>query len=128
MVSNEYANYIKEVGRSTCLDMHKYKSLRLMNNIFIEGLKSNGSYTTSVTLAVVKTDGKCEGQTYSDYFGSWDNVIVSATIIIRLTDFTASFNLQNGMIYLSSGVRCKYLNTACIDINGGETWDLTSHP
>jgi len=122
-VLNGYANYVKEVGRESCIRMHEDGSTRVYDTKRIDNLKSNQTTTTTLTLAgKIGGDGSCTGSDYSDYLGSWSNVVVQAILSITLTDFYTQLSTSVGLIYLPSGVQCHYLKKSCIDIDGGETW------
>lgn len=79
--------------------MHKEGLLKLGNAEIIDGLKSNHIYYRSVTLAgKVIVDGTCKGVQYSDYYGTWDDVVVQATVKISLKTLYIPVKLNTGKI------------------------------
>ena len=122
-VQNGYASYLQETSRSRCIQMHKEGLLKIGDSEIIDGLKSNHTYYRSVTLAGrVNVDGTCKGIQYSDYYGTWDEVIVQATVKISLRTAFVSVKLEAGKILLKSGTVCDLAEEFCVDSDDGYTF------
>lgn len=104
-VHNGYANYLQETSRSRCIQMHKEGLLKVETAEIIDGLKSNHTYYRSIA-GKVNVDGTCKGIQYSDYYGTWDDVIVQATVKISLRDSYVPVRLNAGKVILKSGTVC----------------------
>lgn len=115
--------YIYEVSRSACMDMHESGSFNINGNHIIHGIRVNNTVTHSATFAGSLTnEGSCSGTVYSDPFGTWDKVVVQGTIKITLYQQTAKLNADAGIIHLNSGTKCKFDRLSCIDIIGGHSF------
>lgn len=121
-VHNGKHAYIQEVSRDACWRMHVYGTYEI-GNTRITGLKSNQTTTRPVTLAGhINTDGTCSGTTYSDPFGTWEEVIVLATLKITLQDYTANVKINSNKVILRSGITCRLIEGHCTDFEGGDTY------
>lgn len=123
-VHNGKHSYIQEISEFACKRMHHHGTYEL-GSMYITGLKSNQTSTHPATLAGhVNNDGTCSGTTYSDPYGTWEEVVVLATIKITLQDYEADVKLNTNKIILRSGVNCELGNKHCSDLEGGDTfWD-----
>ncbi|XP_070166149.1 uncharacterized protein [Polyergus mexicanus] len=120
---NGYTNYLQETSRARCIQMHKEGLLKVGTAEIIDGLRSNHTYYKSITLAgKVNVDGTYKGIQYSDYYGTWDDVIVQATIKISLKDSYVPVKLNAGKIMLKSGTVCELAEESCIDSDDGYTF------
>ncbi|APG78725.1 putative glycoprotein [Hubei chuvirus-like virus 3] len=121
-------SYVKIMGKSECESLHKELRMAISHSSIIDGLRPNSTSTHSVTLAgSINSDGKCEGSDYSDLYGSWARVVVSATVTITLSDYTASSDTVNDQIHLRSGLSCKASEGSCMDTEAGYTiWTGTT--
>jgi len=70
----------------------------------------------------VSIDGKCSGSQYTDGYGSWENVVVQASVKIILKSFKASIKRSTDQIILPSGTHCKATSGYCIDSEGAEAY------
>ncbi|KYN44075.1 hypothetical protein ALC56_01391 [Trachymyrmex septentrionalis] len=120
---NTYSCKIKIMRQITTI---KTKSLSLTEYVTIDNLKINSSLNFPTTLAgKVNIDGRCEGNSYSDYCGSWDNVVVQANIEIWLSTHTSLLQMKDNSIITTSGQKCKYSDGYCLDNQLGEVyWDI----
>lgn len=123
-VAGGLAEYIKETPKDQCQGLHETGRLHIGSST-IDGLRSNHTTTSTIVLAgKITTDGSCLGTYYSDPYGSWDNVVVQATLKITLMDYSARSHLQDNQVSLLSGTRCSLNIGSCVDLNGGYTfWD-----
>lgn len=124
-VNGGYLDYLDEVTREQCMSMHATRVTKIGHSTLIAGSERNGTVYNSVTLAGrVSTDGSCSGVTYNDYMVSYSSVVVQASVTITLTDYTARTDREKDVIFLNSGVQCKFSKLACVDNAGGHTfWD-----
>lgn len=124
IVSNGIMDYLVDVTRDECVQMHSTGILTIGSHTVIAGLKVNQTTSRSITLAgSIKNDGSCKGAQYSDPYGTWDDVVVQGIVTITLQTYFVPINLNTERIHLRSGVMCM-LNNPCIDIEGGHTfWD-----
>jgi len=64
-------------------------------------------------------DGCCFGIQYSNSYGTWDTVVVQATIKIILKDFEISIERTLSQLILSSGQRGDIRRGECLDSENG---------
>jgi len=67
-------------------------------------------------------DGSCTGAQYSDPYGTWDHVVVQASIKITLRNFEVPIRCSMNEIILPSGLHCKVAPGQCLDTDGGDTF------
>ncbi|XP_072764372.1 uncharacterized protein [Anoplolepis gracilipes] len=70
----------------------------------------------------ISNDGKCKGTQYSDFYGTWDNVVVQAVANISLKTAYVPVKLNTGKIILKSGTVCTLNEGFCIDSEDGYTY------
>jgi len=122
-VHNGYASYLQETSRERCIQMHREGLLKIGQSDIIDGLKPNHTYYRSVTIAgKIMVDGTCKGVQYSDYYGTWDDVIVQATVKISLKTSYVPVKLNTGKIVLKSGTICELNEETCVDSDDGYTF------
>lgn len=122
-VHNGYASYLQEISRNRCIQIHKEGFLRIGESDIIDGLKPNNTYYRSVTIAGrIMVDGTCKGVQYSDYYGTWDDVVVQGAVKISLKTSYVPVKLSTGKIMLKSGTVCSLSDEACIDSDDGYTF------
>lgn len=106
------ADYTLDVSHDVCNTMHRDGSLLFLGRHQIISLQPNSSSRHSLTLAERLTvDGSCKGSTgagFTDAFGSWNDVTVSASVQIPLSDYDVASLFGDDIIILPSGVRCVY--------------------
>lgn len=124
-VEGGVAEYIHEVGFENCRDAHRHGYLYL-NHMQIVDLRVNNTVPKQVTLAgTLNKDGDCTGASYSDAFGQFENVVVTASVRITLAAAEAKVEMKQDKIFFNSGTACKYSEGACIDSFGGNSyWDV----
>lgn len=85
----------------------------------------NGTTSTSITIGgAVNNDGTCKGTTYQENGQTWQDVVVVASIKIRVADYEARVKIDENEISLLGGVVCPYLKGYCFDTTLGEvTWE-----
>lgn len=123
IVHNGQHEYLVDISRKQCLQMHQDGTLSLGQNAYLTGLKTNSTESRSITLAgTINQEGRCSGTQYSDPYGTWDNVVVQAVAKITLSTSTASVKLTNGKVILKSGTSCNLKDGYCIDMYDGYTF------
>lgn len=125
-VHNGKRNYISETTFDTCKRLIETGTILLGNNVIISGIRVNTTSTHSITLAgSIGMDGRCKETQYIDPYGTWDDVIVQATIKIATKKFQISIKHTSNEIILPSGVRCKATAGECHNADGTQTyWTL----
>jgi hypothetical protein len=125
IVLNGENEYIHDINKRECKDLHRTGIFSLDNSQIIQGIAVNNTYTYSVLFAgSVTYEGNCNGADYSDPFGTWKSVVVQGTIKVTINEYVTRVNLNNNNIYLRSGTICSLSEGNCIDIDGGYTfWD-----
>lgn len=97
-IHNGKHSYIEETSLEECRRIHTIGVYEI-GRTFIRGLQSNKTISRSITLAGnVETDGSCDGNAYSDPYGTWTDVVVLArcftTVKITLQDYIADVRLN----------------------------------
>jgi len=122
-VTNGYASFTIEVGKQTCRSIMTTKTYYINQNNAVTSVKINSTSIPPKTFAgKISTDGTCQDESYSDYYGSWDNVIVSSYIEITLKEFSAPISISENKL-IPSGFKCDYLKKFCNDVD--TYWDLS---
>ncbi|KAL7289462.1 hypothetical protein TKK_0016653 [Trichogramma kaykai] len=122
-VQHGIAEYISEISKNACEDAHLTGVYNYGGNSVIRGLKVNSTTSHPVTLAgTLTSEGACSGTSYADPYGSWNDVVVQATIKITLASQTARVDLDNNKLYLRSGTTCNFRDNYCIDSEGGYSY------
>lgn len=122
-VHNGRRVYLQEINREVCHRLHESGSIDLGKDNFLVGLAPNATAARGVTIAgKIQTDGRCMGTQFSDPYGSWENVIVQASVKISLKDFSAPIKRATNEIILPSGVHCKVPSGHCKDIDGEDAY------
>lgn len=123
VVQGGYRKYLIEIDESTCYRMYNTRSYIYGNVSPITGLLLNSTNYRTLTLAGATTvDGTCHGSQFSDPYGTWNDVVVEASIHITLRDYTASAKPKQDSIILKSGVHCKLSELTCIDEDGSSVF------
>ncbi|KOC58953.1 hypothetical protein WH47_00965 [Habropoda laboriosa] len=120
--------YLMDVTNELCNQLHKTGQVQFSATDMITGLKANSTTTRSLALAGTLTlDGQCTGAQYSDPFGTWNNVVVQASITITLRSFYAPIRIKTSQVILPSGRHCLVTEEYCEDTEGEATfWTTTS--
>ena len=120
IVHNGRQVYLHDFDERACLRLQEAGILQLSAAGQIIGLQRNSTTTRSVTMAgAASVDG---GTQYSDPFGTWDNVVVQASVKITLANYDATVSLTTGKIILQSGTHCTLIDGFCIDIDGNSAY------
>ncbi|AJG39049.1 glycoprotein [Lishi spider virus 1] len=126
MVHNGYASFIVPITNTECWNIHRDRRYILPNLSVVSNLKPNSTIEVSSVLSgKLFSDGKCEGGSYNDKYGSWESVIVQAIYKIQLTEGYTQYDRDTNYIHLPYGINCIYDRIDCVhpDI-GMTTWDV----
>lgn len=125
VVTEGKKKYVKEIGAYNCQRLHETGTTAIGTAI-VDRLVANATNYRSVTLAgQTFTDGRCSGTQYTDGYGTWDNVVVLATLEITLRTFTTPLKRSADKISLPSGTQCMASQGGCNDFDGTETYWTT---
>lgn len=123
IVQNGRKQYLLDITHELCKQMQLNGMFTVGVNTQITGLKRNATDTRSVTLAGrIGVDGECAGTQYSDPYGTWDNVVVQASIKVTLQNYQTPIKISSSEIILRSGLHCKMQDGMCIDTDGAFTF------
>ena len=126
-VAGGFAKYVHFLKVETCLNAHKFRRLDLsgIGTGIVANLVLNGTTEASATLAGQLTPtGQCQGVQYTDSGITYEDVVVIATISIKLMDYTATANVDEDAVTLRTGTICRYTEKYCFDDQAGEvTWE-----
>lgn len=120
IVDNGIARYMLEVEKFECKRAHEERKMFVMGNLHVQNLTPN-STSDHVAMLAGKTghdSSECTATTYHDAFGSWNEVVVSATVKITIEDYEAPVHLGSGKVHLPSGIKCELGNEFCVDRDG----------
>jgi len=109
IIHNGRRVHLQEVTASNWRRIHEIGTIDLgSRESYITGLKSNSTTTRSIILAgSTSMDRRCTGTQFNDPYGTWDNVVVQASIRITLCNFEAPIRHSSDEIILPSGLHCK---------------------
>lgn len=121
-VDHSFQSYIHETSRDACKRMHLTGVYKYSDTHIISDLAVNKTRQYSLNFAG-KVDGKnCVGASYSDAYGTDEDVLVQGHIDFTLQTYKAQVNLKNDKIHMISGVTCRYSDTTCLDQENGYTY------
>lgn len=121
-VNNGRREYIQEIGDLACKRLHETRTLRIASATK-DLVARNGTTKTGVTLAgSLSMDERCAGTQYSDGYGTWESVVVQASVKIMLRTFEAPIKRSMGYVMLPSGTQCRVTSGYCLDFEGAETF------
>ncbi|OXU21833.1 hypothetical protein TSAR_003669 [Trichomalopsis sarcophagae] len=99
-------SYFQEIQRDECMQMFK-SGYAYIAGTAMQNLPKNSTFSTPVTFTgSVNLDGKCKGNSYSDPYKHWNDVLVQGFVEIYLSDYYATINLNFKKIQLRSGTSC----------------------
>ena len=125
IVANGHSEYIQDVTRDQCNQMHTIGTFLLNPSLQISKLKVNETSFHSVTLAgSITSNWEYTGTQLSDPYGTWNNVVVQAIFKITLQEHYATIHFNSNKIQLGSGIICILSDIYCTDVEYGQTfWD-----
>jgi len=121
-VHNGRREYLLEIGEQACKRLHDTGAISIGNAVLDQVVKNTTNLRSAMLAGSVSVDGRCAGSQYSDGYGSWENVIVQASIKITLRTFTASVKRSTGKVLLPTGTQCDLTQNYCIDADGAENY------
>ena len=117
IVASDHSEYIYDVTRDQCNQMHTIGTFLVSFSLQISKLKVNETSFHSVTLGgSVTPNGDCTGTQFSDTYGTWNNVVVQAIFKITLQEHYATIHFNSNKIQLGSGITCTLSDTFCTDV------------
>ena len=125
IVHNGRQQYLQAVSREACQLLHSSGAMYVSPTVQLSGIQPNA--TQSVTLAgKVGPNGRCDGTTYSDPYGTWTGVVVQAIIKVTIKSYSATVRLPDNKIVLQSRQQCRWQSGHCLDNQDGHTfWEPT---
>ncbi|KYN07828.1 hypothetical protein ALC62_01201 [Cyphomyrmex costatus] len=126
MVRGGHRKYLLEMDRHRCAALHETGSIVLGNSVSVIGLLPNSTNYRIITLAGdANLDGTCKGGDFSDPYGTWNNVVVEASVTISLRNYYVAAKTKMDFVTLRSGVQCILSKNECIDEDGANVfWAL----
>lgn len=122
IVNNGRREYIHEIGIQACRRLHETGTITIANAI-IDRIARNSTNRRGVTLAGhTATDGRCAGAQYTDGYGTWESVVVQASIKITLGEFEAPIRRSSGHVVMPGGTQCRASEGYCLDSDGAENY------
>ena len=123
VVHNGRQQYLQAIPREACQLLHSSGAVYISPRVQLSGIEPNTTATHSVTLAgKIGPDGRCDGTTYSDPYGTWTNVIVQAIVKVTVKSYSAAVRLSDNKIVLRSGQQCRWQSGHCLDSEDGYTF------
>jgi hypothetical protein len=121
MVDGGYYSEIIELGHARCEDLHHKLIYQTPLGGIISGIRVNETFMTSHTSGgVLDKYGNCEGTTFTNARGTWNNVIIQAKYKIHLSEGTALANTKENILILPTGSRLKLSESYGLDQYKGE--------
>ena len=123
IVASGHSEYIQDVARDQCNQIHTIATFLVDPSLQISKLKVNETLFHSVTLAgSVTPNGNCTGTQFSDPYGTWDNVVVQTVFKIIFQEHCATIYLNSNKIQLGSGIICILSDNNCTGVEYGKTF------
>lgn len=121
MVDGGYYSEVIELGHARCDDLHQKLIYQTPFGGIISGLRINETFITSHTSGgILDKYGNCEGTTFTNARGTWNNVIVQAKYKIHLSEGIALANNKENILILPTGSRLKLSDSYGLDQYKGE--------
>jgi hypothetical protein len=122
-VRNGFSEYLHDTMDQQCTRMHQDGTFSFGPGALIVGLNDNTTSTKSLALTGIFTnDGNCRGTQYVDPYGSWDGVVVEATVKISLRSGIAPVPIEANKILLKPGIVCTFTEGNCLDTEDRYTY------
>lgn len=120
--------YIIDVNQSTCARLHNTRTFVYGQDIVTELLPNITNHREFTLAGSITADHTCYGGQFSDAYGTWNDVIVKASIYINFKDYYASVKTKQDLVLLRSGVHCRTSELACVDDDGSNVyWSPLPH-
>jgi hypothetical protein len=121
MADRGYYSEIIELGHARCEDLHYKLIYQTPLGGIISGIRVNETFMTSYTSrGVLDKYGNCEGTTFTNARGTWNNVIIQAKYKIHLSEDIALANTKENILILPTESRLKLSESYGIDQYKGE--------
>ena len=93
-VENGLQEYILDISNDNCKKIHDSGTFMFDSVHILYNLRVNGSTSRGIFFAGNANDSSCNTGSYSDQFGSWNNVIVEVLIQVTLEEYNARVNVK----------------------------------
>ncbi|KAI4472664.1 hypothetical protein M0802_016597 [Mischocyttarus mexicanus] len=125
-VQNGRRLYLWELSREVCRTLIDTGSISINSFTHLNNIRTNTTSFRSITLAgTLTSDGQCSGTQYSDTDGTWNNVVVQATVKISTKTYTGQIKIKDDIISLHGHLQCPFSKGSCFtDENGNAYWSL----
>lgn len=123
VVDGGYVKSVHTIGKEACLEAHKFGNMNLkgLGAGIISKLKENGTTELSVTLrGDVDLKGNCQGVKYTVGTTTYEDVIVTAAISIKMKTYLATADIERDVVHLQSQTICSYQDGYCFADEEGE--------
>lgn len=128
IVQNGRRVYLMDVPLEACRAALYTGAIAITPSAQVFGIKANMTQHRSLILAgSVGTDGRCSGTQYADPYGTWDGVVVQASVKIIIRQYKASVKIRDSTVVLQSGSTCTFTDGSCITDEDGSAYWMT-HP
>lgn len=123
-VKHGLQTYLHPLPREACSDIIRtgtYTHYRIHEApIHLDGVKPGKSYQrTQTVVGAVDYEGHCRGGKFYDSFGSWDNVIVEATVRLQVNVIDGTFSPDVNILHVG-GIKCPFKDKECHDSEAGD--------
>ena len=94
IVANGHSEYIQDVTRDQCYQMHTIRTYLVTPSLQMSKLKVNETAFHSVTLAGTLTPNRdCTSRQFSDPYETWNDVVIQAIFKITLQEHYATIKI-----------------------------------
>lgn len=124
-VEGGFLQFIHYVGKDECYKANIEGEINLGEGFKnIKELTINGITQVSQTLhGSLKTAGDCKGTDFEFENKTYKDVIVTASITVKLNTYRTVINTDEKIVHLRSGITCDSNSRYCFDDSGAEvTW------
>ncbi|CAG9815548.1 unnamed protein product [Phaedon cochleariae] len=125
-VAGGLGKYVHYVSAETCLKAHQFRHLniRRIGGGIISKISLNGTTEVSTTFqGHLDMSGKCESIKFTVGDISYKNVVVSAAITIKMSDYFTTADVERNVVNLRSETICPYNDGSCFDdFSGKAIW------
>lgn len=92
-VENAVQEFIYEISRDACMLLHTTGVFKYGGRHVITGITVNRTQTFNIDFAGSAKGDECNGESYSDYYGTWNDIFVQVTMKTTLVAYRAQAKL-----------------------------------